>query len=141
MSETMIHYIIYLHLDLVTEIKYISQQSGILCIISGGLVDSFNWSKNGKLIEQSNMLFNQSLTITNRYNVSSILILSSENISYLIGLFQCTIRDGNSRTSKAMICLNGTCSDSIEITVNRSLCNIVATFYNSIGYAYYCLYN
>ena len=59
--ETVTHYM-YLHLELINEIMYISQQSEILSIISGGLVDSFNWTRNGDLIKKSNMSFNQSLT-------------------------------------------------------------------------------
>jgi len=69
--------------------------------VRGGLVDSYTWTREGLVISKSDPLFNITLTITDRYTVTSQLVLSSYNISSLVGTYQCIITDGNGRMSTA----------------------------------------
>jgi len=86
---------------LYSRLVYAYEISQLICTVSGGLVNTYSWTRNGVVISDSDTLFNQSLTITDKSTVTSQLVLSSYNISSLVGTYQCRITDGNRRISIA----------------------------------------
>jgi len=67
----------------------------------------YTWTRDGTVISDSDPLFNQTLTITDRSRVTSQLVLSSANFKSLSGIYQCRIIDGNRRMSMASLIING----------------------------------
>ena len=70
-------------------------------------MSTFSWTRDGVVVSDSDLLFTQSLTLTNRSVVTSQLVLSSANISSLVGTYQCIVTDGNGRTSMVSQIING----------------------------------
>ena len=66
-------------------------------------MNSFIWTKDGGIISDSDPLFSQSLAITNRSTVTSKVILSHVNISHSVGMYQCSLADGNGRLAVASL--------------------------------------
>ena len=94
-------------IDLATALEYVRNASHLICTVRGGLVNSYTWTKDGVLISDSDLLFNQTLTLTDNSTVISQLVLSSANISSLVGTYQCIVTDGNGRMAKASLQING----------------------------------
>ena len=70
-------------------------------------MNSFNWTKDGRIIPGNDPLFAQSVIITNRSTVTSKVILSRVNISHSLGTYQCSLADGNGRVTVASHIING----------------------------------
>ena len=66
-----------------------------------------SWTRDGVLISDSDPLFMQTLTLTDKSTVTSQLVLSSANISSLVGTYQCFVTDGNGQRSEASLIING----------------------------------
>ena len=69
-------------------------------------MDYYNWTKDGVLIDSSDLKFQQFMRITDSVLVTPQVILSSSNRSYFQGTFRCTVRDGLGRTSYSTINFN-----------------------------------
>ena len=98
-----VHFLI----DLATTLEYIRNTSQLICTVRGGLLNSYTWTRDSVLISDSDPLFNQTLRVTDRSSVISQLVLSSANISSLVGAYQCFVTDGNGRMAKALLQING----------------------------------
>ena len=100
-----LNYLLY-SLGLTTELEYSCFEEHITCTVYGGLVDYYNWTKDGVLIDSSDLKFQQFMRITDSVLVTTQVILSSSNRSYFQGTFRCTVRDGLGRTSYSTINFN-----------------------------------
>ena len=86
----------------ITDLDYDRASGTLMCISSGGPVDSVIWTKDGSLITGDSSTFSQTQTITSTILSTYHHTLSSSNSSNFVGSFTCTIRDAvgnsNSRT-------------------------------------------
>ena len=62
-------------------------KSQLICTVIGSLVNSFHWTKDGRLISDNDPLFSQGLVVINRYTVTSEVVLSCVNISHSVGTY------------------------------------------------------
>ena len=87
---------------------YINSTSHIICTVSGGLVNSYNWTRDGVVINCTDPKFSLTLSITNRSSVTSQVALSvHNNISHSVGTYQCNLADGNGRVAVASHIISG----------------------------------
>ena len=94
-------------IDLATALEYVRNTSQLICTVRGGLVNLYTWTRDSGLISDSDPLFTQTLTLTDISSVTSELILSSANISSLVGTYQCIVTDGNGRIAASSQVING----------------------------------
>jgi len=80
-----------------------NSKNQLFCMAHGGLVSTYSWMKNGVLIYQSDF---KEIQIINKTTVTSKLVLDVNN-TYLNGIFQCCVVDGNGRNSSNCIQING----------------------------------
>ncbi len=72
----------------------------MICTIHGGLVTSIWWTKNNIPII-SGTTFIEASPVIDRLAVSTTYVLSGSNISNFVGTFECSVIDGNGRTSSS----------------------------------------
>ena len=95
----------------ITDLDYDRASLTLMCISSGGPVDSVTWMKDGSLITGNSSTFSLTQTIINTISSTYHHILSSSNSSNFVGNFACIIRDAvgnsNSRTRafNGMLCV------------------------------------
>ena len=81
----------------------------------------YTWTRDGAVISDSDPLFSQTLTLTNRSAVTSQLVLSSANIFSLVGTYKCIVIDGNGRRSTSSQVINGNFLSSNNLSVNMAV--------------------
>ena len=87
---------------------YINSKSHIICVVSGGLVNSYNWTRDSVVINCTDPKFSSTLSITNRFSVISQVALSvHNNNSHSVGTYQCILADGNGRVAVASHIISG----------------------------------
>ena len=71
-------------------------------------MNSVIWTKDGIAINVNSSPFSQTQPVIDKVTATSTIILSSSNISSLVGSFTCDIMDGNGRSSSSgLLQLNG----------------------------------
>ena len=81
----------------------------------------YTWTRDGVVISDSDPLFSQTLTLTNRSTVTSQLVLSSANISSLVGTYKCIVTDSNRRRSTSSQVINGNFLSFNNLSVNMAV--------------------
>jgi len=71
----------------------------LTCTVRGGLVTSVRWTRDNALIT-TGTVFIETEPMIDRLGVSTMYSLSS-NISNFVGMFECSVTDGNGRTSNS----------------------------------------
>ena len=80
--------------SVITDLIYNSTSNRLICISSGGPVDSVTWMRNGATITANSSIFTQSQIITNATFATYHNILTSLNSSnFILGNVTCAIRD------------------------------------------------
>ncbi len=88
------------YVDLTANLNYSRQSLQLTCIVRGGLVSSVQWTNNNVPII-TGTTFIEADPVIDRLAVSTTYVLSGSNISNFVGTFECSVTDGNGRTSNS----------------------------------------
>ena len=90
----------------ISEVVYNRDLSHINGVSSGRPVDTWEWLKDGRVIEKNDYSFNQSQVISNYTAPTYVLSLSSEDMAVMQGRFTCLVTDSNGNTDRKTIMIN-----------------------------------
>ncbi len=91
----------HLYVDITAaNLNYSRQSLQLTCIVRGGLVSSVQWTKNNIPII-TGTTFIEADPVIDRLAVSTINVLSGSYASNFVGTFECSVTDGNGRTSNS----------------------------------------
>ena len=90
----------------ISEINYNRQFMYLTCASSGRPVNSWEWLKDGMVINKSDSSYNQTQVITNYTTPTYVHSLSSEDMFDTKGRFTCLVRDSEGNTDQKTIMIN-----------------------------------
>ena len=78
----------------------------ITCASSGRPVDSWEWLRDGMVIDNNDSNYNQTQAITNYTTPTYVQYLFSEDMANIIGRFTCVVRDSEGNTDRKTAMIN-----------------------------------
>ena len=90
----------------ISEIDYNRQFKYLTCVSSGRPVNSWEWLRDGKVINKNDSNYNQTQVITNYTAPTYVHSLSSEDMVDTKGRFSCVVRDSEGNTDRKTIMIN-----------------------------------